>query len=71
MPHITVYKRPIDMPGHYVARVSLVSPGKIKHTDVHLKRDNLTDLQSDISKLGMYWLNSFGEDEPHIVGVWI
>jgi len=71
MPHITIYKRPVDMPEHYVARVSLVSPGKIKPTKVYLKRDNLKDLQDDIGKLGMYWLMSYPEDEPHILGVWI
>lgn len=68
---ITVYDKPIDHPGKFVARLCHCSPKGVTHTDIVFITDTLDDVIDAIPQSAYHGIGRSSNDEPHIVGVWI
>lgn len=67
-PIIVVYKHPADYPDKYVARIYDIT----QPTDAVIIKDNLRDLQKDISQnMAKSFIPRDEKDDPCIVGSWI
>ena len=67
MPIIAVYENPKDFPGMIVARVFEMN----YPTDTIMVKSSLTEMQQDISKIGMIFLPRTKQDDPKLIGTWI
>lgn len=68
IPMITVYKKPLDYPNKYVARV-FDGP---RSTNAVMVKDTLLELQKDIANhTRMCFFAADKDDAPCIVGTWI
>ena len=70
LPLVTVYKKPLDFPDAFVARVW---DGKgPKPTNTMIKRNTIQEIREDIMAAGFETVFQRAEDdEPHIVETWM
>lgn len=69
-PLVTVYKKPLDFPDEYIARVW---EGKgARPTDTAIKRATIQEIREDIVAAGFTVIFAPAEDDdPHIVETWM
>lgn len=66
-PIIAVYKNPLDYPGKVVARVfDLNIP-----TEIMLLKETVEEMQQELKKTGMVFVQRTPNDHPSLVGTWI
>lgn len=70
LPMIVVYKRPLDYPIHFVARVFNVSPGDVQPTDMAMKALTLEELREGIPDR-FFRMDRAESDDPKIVETWV
>lgn len=69
-PLVTIYEKPSDFPGAFVARVW--EGNGVRPTNVMIKRYSLQEIREDITAAGFCTRFDRAEgDEPHIVETWI
>ena len=66
----TVYDRPKDHPGGFIARMHEVADGESRPTDHTLKGD-LEEIRQVFWQAGLVKLTRSAGDEPHIVENWL
>jgi hypothetical protein len=69
LPIWTLYERPLDYPGHYVARLFVTIPSPVA-TQFAIVADTLEELRQALPA-GLLRLHRQAADDPHIVEVWI
>jgi hypothetical protein len=68
----TVYDSPLDYPGLFVARMSLVGAGGgTERTEHRLVSSDLTAIRTQLMAWGLHCLTRHPDDAPHILEVWL
>lgn len=67
----TVYNRPKEFPGHFVARKFMIAPDGAYPTEETFKAKELADVRREMEKLGLFRMHRSPGDDDKIVETWI
>ncbi len=67
----TVYEKPLDFPGQFVARRFEIRGGRSEPTNVALLAESRQEIDAQFSGKGYTWLPRNPGDEAQIVGSWL
>lgn len=67
----TIYDKPKDFPGHFVARRFDIRGGKVEKTNIAILAASRQEIDAHFYQNGFTWLPRNSGDEAQIVGSWL